>query len=75
MDTINRHPSGCVEMTESGLYDVVNTEGHSLLGPFGGPFHNAEAAQAVQRMLTAFDAVSATINQINETLGRVNISI
>lgn len=54
-----------------GRFDVQDDAGKSLLSGFGGPFRTREAAEAAQRMLSAFDAVDAQIKTINHSLERI----
>lgn len=68
VETVSPSPSGYVQMLPDGTYDVLSPAGESLLGPFGGPFHTAQAAESVQRMLKAFDAINGTISEINREL-------
>lgn len=69
---IERHASGCVEITTDGLYDVVDQSGNSLLDPFGGPFHTAEAAAATQRLLNAFDGVNKCLRDWRNEMSRLS---
>lgn len=57
-----------------GSFDVQDGEGRSLLDALGGPFRAREAAEAAQRMLSAFDAVDAQLKAINNSLERMKIA-
>lgn len=56
-----------------GSFDVQDGEGRSLLDALGGQFRTRDAAEAAQRMLSAFDAVEAQIQTINNSLERMKI--
>lgn len=56
-----------------GRFDVQDATGISLLDALGGPFRTREAAEAAQRMLSAFDAVDDQIQTINNSLERMKI--
>lgn len=56
---------------ENGRFDVQDASGTSVLDPLGGPFQTREAAEAAQRMLSAFDNLDAQIKTINNSLERM----